>query len=210
MSMAVLILTGFAILAIVLLRAAKMPMAAIAAVILAAALAYGLSGDPLQPSAPAASPEPPADNAERQSAAQQRLLANPGDTAAWAQFSDTLIAEGRSKDAVEGLRLAVRALPQNADLWVQLGSALMAHGDGVITPAARLAFGRASALDPDHPAPSYFLGLALLQADQPDEALRIWEQLMARTPPAAPWRADLESKIAAARTMMDMRGGRAG
>ncbi len=205
MSVAVLILTGFAIMVIVLLRAAKMPMSAIAAVTLAAAVAYGLAGDPLQPSAPATAAAPPADNAERQAAAQSRLLANPGDVAAWAQFSDTLIAEGRSKDAVEGLRLAVRALPQNADLWVQLGSALMAHGDGVITPAARLAFGRASALDPAHPAPPYFLGLALLQADQAGQALAVWEDLMARTPPDAPWRADLESKIAAARTMSEMR-----
>ena len=134
-------------------------------------------------------------------AASGELIANPADTAAWLRFSESLIAEGRSQEAVEGLRLAVRAMPANADLWVALGSALAAHANGIITPAARLAFGRASAADPAHPAPPYYVGLAYLQAGEPAQALAAWRALEARTPLQAPWRTDLERKIDAAEAM---------
>ncbi|MHB9880881.1 tetratricopeptide repeat protein [Pacificimonas sp. ICDLI1SI03] len=183
------------------LRAARMPVVAVVIVAVLGGGAYAITGMPGLPSQPVAAPTPPPGNAARQAEAQTALLSDPGNVAAWAQFSDSLIAEGRSLEAVEGLRLAVHAMPQSADLWVQLGSALMSHGDGVITPAARLAFGRASALQPEHPAPPYFLGLAYLQAGEPDQALAVWRDLEQRTPQGAPWRADLQERIGAAERM---------
>jgi cytochrome c-type biogenesis protein CcmH/NrfG len=41
-----------------------------------------------------------------------------------------------------------------------LGNALVLHADGMMTPAAELAFQRAAKLAPDHPGPKFFYGLA--------------------------------------------------
>lgn len=206
MSAAALSISALALFALVIaavLWKARVPIAAIAAVLIFGGAAYALTGSPTLPASPHSAPEAPAGNAQRREAARAVLMENPGDVSAWASFSDTLLAEGRSQDAVEGLRLAVRSMPDNPDLWVQLGTALSVHADGIVTPAARLAFGRASALAPGHPAPSYFLGLAYLQAGEPQRALEVWTALEALTPPNAPWRGDLESKMRGAAAMME-------
>lgn len=176
---------------------------ALAATLVLGLAAYLVSSDPLKPSSPVADPPAIQENSARLEAARAQLLADPSDTQAWLLFSDALVRQGRSEEAVEGLSRAVRAMPRSADLRVMLGTALVAHAGGAVTPAARLAFGRASAIDPDHPGPSYFLGLAYLQSAQPARALETWEALAARIPAESPLRADLDRKIVAARTMME-------
>ncbi len=77
----------------------------------------------------------------------------------WLIMSDNFSARGNSQNAVGILRSAVREHPRDFKLWVGLGNALVDHGRG-LNPAARLAFGNAAALAPNHPAPPFFLGLA--------------------------------------------------
>ncbi|RYD42391.1 MAG: cytochrome c biogenesis factor, partial [Sphingomonadales bacterium] len=81
------------------------------------------------------------------------------------------------------------------DLWVGLGNALAAHGGGVMSPAAALAFDEAAKRDPSHPAPPFFAGLALAQGGDLKGAETVWSQLLARSPADAPWRADLEMRL---------------
>jgi cytochrome c-type biogenesis protein CcmH/NrfG len=129
------------------------------------------------------------------------LLENLGDVGAWLNFADALQRAGLTEKSVEAMKVATKAFPDSPDLWVGLGNALVIHSDGLVSPAARLAFGRAAEVAPDHPAPLYFLGLAWLQSGNPDEALKVWETLRARSRPDAPWLPDLDRKIAAAKTM---------
>jgi cytochrome c-type biogenesis protein CcmH/NrfG len=177
------------------------------AVVVTPALAVGLAGyvltsDPTMESAPAPARAVDADAAPQLEAARKRLLQNTGDIGGWLMFADILIEQGKSERAVEGLRLATRAMPDSPDLWVGLGNALVRHAGGTITPAARLAFGRASAIDPDHPGPPYFLGLAWLQAGEPDEALKVFEALYSRSPTDAPYRPELGRLMHGARAMI--------
>lgn len=130
-----------------------------------------------------------------------RLLANYGDVGAWLTLADALLRQGQSGEAIEALQVALKAMPDSPDLWVGLGNALTVHADGMVTPAARLAFNEASRIAPDHPAPRYFLGLAWLQAGQPSEAIKTWEALRTDSPADAPWRPDLERKLRAAHAM---------
>lgn len=134
--------------------------------------------------------------------ARTRLLKDPADIPAWIALSVALGSAGKTEQAAEGLTRALAAMPDQPDLWVALGESLVAHNKGLVSPAARLAFDRASRIAPDHPAPRYYLGLAWLQAGKPDQALETWQALLAATPADAPWRDNIVRKVKAAQTMI--------
>ena len=199
-------MTWLAPLFLALVAAAILWRAGIAPLWLGAMLLLGGSGyiwagAPREPGSPTAAVPPEAGSSERVEAARQALARDPVNIAGWGAFADALSADGRSGEAVDALTFASRTLPTSADLQVFLGTALLNHAEGVMTPAAQLAFARAEAIDPEHPAPAYFTGLAYLQQGDPSAALGVWEPLMQRTPPDAPWRADLERKIRGATAM---------
>src|SRR3546814_4192640 len=102
----------------------------------------------------------------------------------------------RSLNAAGVIGSALREHPNNADLWVGLGNALVLHADGLMTPAAELAFQRAAAIAPDHPGPKFFYGLALAQGGKFDEAEAIWRNVLATAPPDASWRPMIEERLA--------------
>lgn len=165
---------------------------------------YAVSGHPLLSDAPA----PPREDAARLGAAIEQAKRNlplgGGDVSAWLMLADTFDRVGATERGVDAMQRALVDYPRSPDLWVGLGNALVVHAEGQVTPAARLAFGRAAALDPRHPGPRYFLGLAYLQAGKPADAVAAWQALRADSPPGSPWLADLDERIAAARMMTEM------
>ena len=163
---------------------------------------YLVAGHPELPAVPAPRPEADRATTSEFEAARQKLLTNAGDVGAWLTFSDALTREGRTEDAIAGLQTALNAMPDDADLWVGLGQAMMIHAGGMVTPAARLAFDNASKLAPENPAPRFFLGLAWLQAGDAKAALAEWQALRAASPPNAPWLPDLDERIAAVQMMI--------
>lgn len=170
------------------------------------ALAAGIAGFALtaHPSLPAA-PAPvaainPDLTPEAEKAAGQ-LLNNYGDVRAWLTLSNALIRANRTETAVAAMDSALEAIPGDADLWVQMGISLVAHAQGEVVPAARLAFNRASLLAPEHPAPPYFLALSWMQAAQPAKALAVLRPLHDRSPEDAPWLPMVERMIRGAETM---------
>ena len=114
----------------------------------------------------------------------------------WLVFSDSLNRSGKHGAAANYLRNGVKEHPEDPDLWVGLGNALVVHANGVITPAAQFAFQKAADLSPEHPGPPFFLGLAYAQSGKIDQARAIWTELLARSSKDAPWREDLESRLA--------------
>lgn len=52
-------------------------------------------------------------------------------------------------------------------------------------------------LSPDHPGPKFFYGLLLAQNGKPEEAERIWTELLANAPANAEWRPMVEANLAA-------------
>jgi cytochrome c-type biogenesis protein CcmH/NrfG len=113
----------------------------------------------------------------------------------WLGISETYLDRGDTRQAAGLIRSAIRAHPANAILWTGYGDALVLHGDGVLTPAADLAFRRAVSLAPRHPGPRIFHGIALAQNGRFDEAERRWLQALALSPAGAPWREGLERQI---------------
>ena len=93
----------------------------------------------------------------------------------------------RYDDAVKARRNALDLLGDTADREVELGEALTAAANGVVTAEAKTAFDRAEALEPDHFKAMYYLGLAAQQDGNSSEAARLWHDLIAKAPPEAPW-----------------------
>lgn len=166
-----------------------------------AALLFGISGYALQghPGQPGA-PQAPVENARLadQTLIKQRQEMGSafGQGQSWLILADALTRQGQYGAASDVLRSAIAKSPKDADLWVALGNALVGHTEGVITPAAQFAFQKAANLAPDHPGPPFFMGLALAQTGRFAEARTLWAELLARSPADAPYRADLQERLA--------------
>ncbi|WP_353227577.1 tetratricopeptide repeat protein [Novosphingobium sp.] len=184
----------FALMAFVL----KMPRPAWE--IVGAALMLGLAGYAVQghPGAPGAPKAPLEDQrtADAELLRQQQTMGDKfGQGQSWLVVSDALSRAGQFRAAADFLGQAVRRNPRDADLWVALGNALTGHSDGTITPAAEFAFRRAAAINPDHPGPPFFMGMALAQSGHLTEARELWAGLLQRAPANAPFRADLVARL---------------
>jgi cytochrome c-type biogenesis protein CcmH len=165
-----------------------------------AALLFGISGYALQGHpGQAGAPQAPVENAKLADQTlikeRQQMGAAFGQGQSWLILADALTRQGQFGAASDVLRKAIAKSPQDADLWVALGNALVGHTDGVITPAAQFAFQKAANIAPDHPGPPFFMGLALAQSGRFPEARALWAELLARSQPDAPYRADLQARL---------------
>src|SRR3546814_7635927 len=133
---------------------------------------------------------------------RQGMADRCGPAAQWLAMSDGFARTGKTALAAQTLEKGLASNPYNVDLWVALGNALVAHGGGMMSPAAALAFDEAAKRDPAHPAPPFFAGLAMAQSGDLKGAEAVWSDLLARSPADAPWRADLEMRLAQLRQAM--------
>ena len=176
-----------------------------------AALLFGIAGYALQGHpGQAGAPHPAAESAKLADAAllkeRQQMGTAFGKGQSWLVLADALTRQGQFGAAAEVLHNAIAATPKDADLWVALGNALVGHSDGMITPAAQFAFQKAADIAPDHPGPPFFMGLALAQTGRLAEARTLWAQLLERSPADAPYRADLEARLARLDSMLAAQG----
>ncbi|HJR83491.1 MAG TPA: tetratricopeptide repeat protein, partial [Sphingomicrobium sp.] len=101
-----------------------------------------------------------------------------GPTEHWLVISESYASRGQTEEAAKVLIAAVREHPGDPVLWVGLGNALTDHA-GTLTPAAQLAFSRAAELAPGHPAPLFFLGLALVRSGDAQDGIALWQEILA-------------------------------
>ena len=195
-----IIIVGLAaILFVALWRFARFDRAALqllGAALLLAFAGYAWQGRPGHPGKPV--PPPVRERAPDTAFAETResMLGQVDTAARWLTIADSYHRSGDTQNAVGVIRAGLRAHPDDADLWVGLGNALVVHADGLMTPAAELAFQRAAKLAPDHPGPKFFYGLALAQGGKFDEAEAIWRNLLASGGEGAEWRPMVEERLA--------------
>ena len=190
MGLAIALLLGLGLL-VALWRLARFDRPALqfagAAVFLALA-GYAVQGSPgLRGQGPVA---PTGDTAGESEFARTReaLLGRFDRASQWLIISESLARRGKTEDAVGIIRSGIRANPKDSDLWTGLGTALVNHAGGALTPAAELAFARAAALAPGHPGPRFYYGLALAQNGRFAEAEEIWAQIVDEAPAEAEYR----------------------
>ena len=119
--------------------------------------------------------------------AENYLTHNPRDARAWEVLAPVYMRVGRYSDAANAWRNVIQLSGENADRVANLGEALVAEANGVVTADAKSAFVRATALDPKSVSGRYYLGLAAEQDGRRDEAAAIYRALVADAPPDAHW-----------------------
>lgn len=169
----------------------------LAAALLLALAGYSWQGRPGLEGRPKPPPERQRLPDSEFAATREAMLGRFDYASTWLTIAESYQRRGDTWSGAQVIRSGLRESPNNADLWVGLGNALVLHGDGMMSPAAQLAFQRAAQLAPDHPGPRYFYGLALAQGGQYDEAERIWRELVAAAPPDAQYRRLIEERLQA-------------
>lgn len=143
-----------------LLRGGHEPWPLVASALAFGLVGYALTGTPMRPEQTAKLPANDSGAFPALLDARQNLLPLIGETGAWITFADARARQGHALDAIDALQEAIGRQPNDAALWTALGNALLLQAEGMLTPAARLAYARAIALTPNDPAPRTFLALA--------------------------------------------------
>ncbi len=156
-----------------------------------AALLYLMLGSPLMPGEPlAARLRAPEQNRSIENLVAQvedHVTRNPKDGRAWEVLAPVYMRVGRYDDAVRAWTNAVRLNGSTAAREANLGEAMVAAANGVVTGEAKAAFDRAIALDKNDVMARFYEGMAADQDGRRAEAEAIWRDLLAKAPPGAPW-----------------------
>src|SRR5215472_6871780 len=119
---------------------------------------------------------------------ENHLARNPNDGAGWEVIAPVYLRLGRFADAVMACKKAIALNGDSPARESDLGEALVAAADGVVTDEAKAAFQQAVAGDANNPKARYFIGLADEQDGNRDEAAKEWRALLEQAPADAPWK----------------------
>lgn len=156
---------------------------------------YSLQGQPGLPSAyPQEKPAAPAAPAA-EGDASGALLGRFGGEAEALKQAESYFRIGRPDLAARVIKLAISGNRNSPALWTGLGNALVAHGKGLLTPAAEFAYKKALSLTPGYPGALYFYAVSLVENERVDEARPLFKQLLDGIPADAPFRAQLKADL---------------
>ena len=144
-----------------------------------------LPGEPLAARSPAQEANPPIESLIAR--VEDHVHRSPDDGRAWEVLAPVYMRVGRYDEAVVAWRNAIRLNGSSASREANLGEALVASGNGVVTQDAKAAFDRALALDKQNVMARFYIGMAADQDGRRAEAEAIWRDLLAKAPADASW-----------------------
>ncbi len=118
---------------------------------------------------------------------EAHLARNPDDARGYEVIAPVYLRLGRFTDAVNARRRLLALTGETAERQADLGEALAAAANGVITVEAKAAFDRALTLDPAELKSKYYIGIAAEQDGDNTKAAAIWIDMLKAGPPDAPW-----------------------
>jgi cytochrome c-type biogenesis protein CcmH len=167
--------------------------AALAAIVVIPAVALGFYlylGSPDVPGQPAFARSGGPQNAQSIASlinqVEEHLARDPNDGAGWEVIAPVYLRMGRFDDAVMARRKAIVLNGDTPAREADLGEALVAAANGVVTDEAKRALTQAAA-DSNEVKARYFLGLADEQDGNRDAAAAKWRAMLDGAPPDAPW-----------------------
>lgn len=175
-------------------------LAALLALPLGATALYLAIGSPQLPGAPLAArlaaTHENAPIAKLIAQVEAHLEKNPNDARGYAVLAPVYLRLGRFADAVNANRRVIALSGETAAVQADLGEALTAAANGIVTVDAKTAFERAVALDKSEPKARFFIGVAAEQDGDKAKAAAIWREMLAQAPPGAPWAAIVQQALA--------------
>jgi cytochrome c-type biogenesis protein CcmH len=177
--------------------------AAIAAIVVVPAVALGLYLQLGSPNVPGQSALARVDASQgSQSVAslvsqvEAHLASNPNDGAGWEVIAPVYLRLGRFDDAVQARRKVIALNGDTAARESDLGEALVAAANGVVTDEAKQAFQHAVIGNTQDAKARYFLGLADEQDGNRDGAAAKWRAMLDAAPRDAPWASFVRTALA--------------
>jgi cytochrome c-type biogenesis protein CcmH len=127
---------------------------------------------------------------------EKHLTEQPDDARGYAVLAPVYLKLGRFDDAVAARRKLIALGGETADAEADLGEALAAAANGVVTAEAQSAFDRALALDKTNLKARFFAAMAAAQDGNKEKAAGIWRGMLAQAPPGAPWADSVREALA--------------
>jgi cytochrome c-type biogenesis protein CcmH len=118
---------------------------------------------------------------------EAHLARNPNDARGYEVLAPVYLQLGRFADAVRARRKVIDLSGETADRQADLGEALTAEDNGIVTVEAKSAFSRALKLEPHNAKAQFFTGMAAMQDGDRKKAAAIWHAMLDKAPPGAPW-----------------------
>jgi cytochrome c-type biogenesis protein CcmH len=118
---------------------------------------------------------------------EAHLEQNPDDARGYEVLAPVYLRLGRFADAVKARRKLLALSGDSAEREADLGEALAAAANGIVTDEAKIAFERAAKLDSTDPKATFFIGLAAEQKGERAEAAAIWRGMIEKAPADASW-----------------------
>lgn len=157
---------------------------------------YALQGRPALGGTPVTAGAQPIEVAPGMVAFREAVFGRVTAAGAYLTAADAMTRIGDTDNAVKVILAGIGKMPDSVALWTGLGSALVTHDEGLVSPAAMFAFNRAMQLNPRHPGPLFFLGMAHVGAGEFQQARRAWGRALALTPPGLSYRPDIAARVA--------------
>jgi cytochrome c-type biogenesis protein CcmH len=124
-----------------------------------------------------------------------KLKEQPDNLDGWMLLGRTYMETNRYADGVAAFEKAASLAPQDADVKVSTGEAMIYAAEGVVTPAARAQFEAARAIEPNHAGALYYLALGAWQSGDKKGAYDQWVKLGRETPPEAPYLKQVQDRV---------------
>jgi cytochrome c-type biogenesis protein CcmH len=194
-------------------RVARSPLLAIVAsgfVVLAAGGLYWRLGAPSLPDQPFAdrpparaeardsgpgTAPPPHDIRQAAERLEQKLAADPANSAGWVLLGRTTSMLGEWQKAADAYRHAIDLGQKGGDVYAGHAEMLVMAANGIVSPAARDSFRAALDADPASAVARYYLALADGQAGETRKAVDAWMELAGGMPEDSRMREEIGKRI---------------
>lgn len=127
-----------------------------------------------------------------------RLKKNPKDIQGWILLGRSYMSIERADDAVKAFKRARDLGGNRSDISADYAEALAIAADNSVPIEARLVFIQVLSDDPYNIKARFYLGLDQAQQGNFRDAMQQWTDLIAVSPPGAPWVEQVSSQIAKA------------
>lgn len=127
---------------------------------------------------------------------EAHLAKHPNEARGYEVLAPVYLRLGRFDDAVRAIRKVIALSGETADRQADLGEALTAAANGIVTDQAKTAFERALSIDSKQTKARFFMGVAAQQDGKLDEAATIWRGMLADAPANATWTAAVRQALA--------------